>query len=157
MSHLSNTINQTVEAALSRDGFEPRKLAPVIWEQLDEESRASCGHAELIRRMKTAAKELTKDTLFEQLSEQAELPFVIDGAVSLGGEKRMIKRTSSLTKFEFGLALKDRKKQLKADTNALKSWTTASKSLAPYWEKHPDWTVGQCTEALAKEIASKAA
>lgn len=156
MSQLSTVINKTVHEALKEDGFEPRKLASKVWEQLDDENRQACGLSEIIRRMKAAAKTITKDVFSLTGENQIQLPFQIDGVVSLDIESRTIRRTESLTLPEFKRAMTIRKKQVKDNRKSLRGYEQALKAMMPYWEKNPDWTLGQCAAALGEDLAKGA-
>jgi hypothetical protein len=155
MSQLSNLVNQEVSNALSSDGFDAPTLALKVWEKLDNKSRRTCGVAELIRRMKRAAVNLTKDTFKISGSQQIELPFEIDGAVSIDLDVRKIRLTESLSQIEFARAIEIRREQIRHDRIALEAWETAAKSVSPYWQSHPDWTFGQCVKALSEGSIKK--
>ena len=155
MSQLSDTINRHVQEALNKDGFEPRRIAPKVWEELDEESRATVGIAEIIRRMKQTAKTLTADAFAVTKSDQIELPFRLDGAVSMDLERRTIRLTESLTQLEFNRAIEIRKQQIAYDQAQLEEWISAGKLARPYWKKHPDWRFGDCVQAIAADLREK--
>lgn len=155
MTQLSDTINRHVQEALTKEGFDPRALAPKVWEELDEDSRSVLGIEGIIRRMKQAAKVLTSDALQRLGSKQIELPFRIDGAVVVDVEDRRIRLTESLNQLEFARAIEIRKKQIKDDQAQLKEWESAERIARPYWRDHPDWTFGQCVKAIAKDFRAK--
>lgn len=151
MSHLSDTITKHVQEAMNKNGFEPRLVAPRIWEELEDEDRKQCGLAEIIRRMKATAKSLTADAFAVIRSEQLEMPFKIDGAVSMDIEGNTIRLTESLSQLEFHRAIEIRRKQIKDDERALKEWESAEKLVLPYWRDHADWTFGQCLRQFASD------
>lgn len=152
MTQLSDTITRHVQEALNKDGFEPRLIAPKVWEELDEESRAVCGIAEIIRRMKGTARTLTAKA-FEQVgSKQIELPFRLDGAVAIDTDSHKIRLTESLSQIEFKRAIEIRRKQIKDDQANLKEWENAEQLARPYWNKHPDWSFGQCVKAISRDM-----
>lgn len=151
MSHLSDTITKHVQEAMNKKGFEPRMIAPRIWEELEEEDRRQCGLVEIIRRMKATAKSLTADAFAIIRSEQLEMPFKIDGAVSMDIEGNTIRLTESLGQLEFRRAIEIRRKQIKDDERALREWESAEKLALPYWRDHADWTFGQCLRQFAND------
>lgn len=156
MTQLSDTINRVVQEALTKDGFEPRILAPKVWEELDDESRAQCGIAEIIRRMKQSAKSLTQNAFASVGSAQIEMPFRLDGAVAIDIDDRKIRLTESLQQAEFRRAIDIRRKQIKDDEAALQEWIVAERMATPYWAKHPKWTFGQCVTAISRDMRAKA-
>jgi hypothetical protein len=151
MSQLSDTIAKHVQASLNKDGFEPRLIAPRVWEELTDEDRKQCGLAEIIRRMKQAAKTLTANAFAVIKSDQIEMPFKIDGAVAIDIEGNTIRLTESLSQFEFRRAIDIRRKQIKEDQKSLKEWESAEKLARPYWQDHPDWTFGNCLKQFARD------
>lgn len=155
MTQLSDTINRVVQEALTKDGFEPRLLAPKVWEELDEDNRKACGLAEIIRRMKQAAATLAQNSIARLSTSQIELPFKLSGAVAIDVDARKIKLTEALSQMEFNRAMEIRRKQIKDDQAQLKEWETAGRMAAPYWRDHPDWTFGQCVRAMSKEVKGK--
>lgn len=152
MTQLSNIINRVVQEALTKEGFEPRLLAPSVWEELDEENRKACGLAEIVRKMKSAANTLAQDSISRLASSQIELPFKLSGAVAIDVEARKIKLTEALSQMEFKRAMEIRRKQIKDDQAQLKEWEDAESLANPYWRKHPDWTFGQCVKAMSKDM-----
>ena len=151
MSHLSDTITKYVEEALNKDGFEPRLIAPRVWEELDEDERKKCGLAEIIRRMKQTSRILTANAFSVAKSGQIALPFNIDGAVAMDIEGNTIRLTESLSQLEFRRAIEIRRKQIKDDQRQLKEWESAERMAAPYWRQHGEWTFGQCVRQFARD------
>lgn len=151
MSHLSDTITKHVQEALNKDGFEPRLIAPRVWEELDTDEQKKCGLAEIVRRMKATSRQLTNDAFAVARSGQIQLPFKIDGAVAMDIEGNTIRLTESLSQLEFRRAVEIRRKQIKDDQKALKEWEAAERMASPYWKDHSEWSFGQCVRQFARD------
>lgn len=155
MTQLSDAINKHAKAALDDVGFDAREVAPKVWADLDDESRMTVGLAEIVRRLKAASQSLTKEAFVVKDDPQFQLPFQIDGAVSLDIDHRLIRRTASLTQQEFRRAIEVRRQQIAHDQRSMREWESAGRAVQPYWRRHPKWTFGRCIEELVKESTSK--
>lgn len=157
MSQLSDAINRAVEEAMSKDGFDATVIAPDIWDGLDEQSRKQVGVQELIRRLKAAANSMAKRALIAMSAAQGELPFNLPGAVAMDVEGRKIKMTRSLLQHEFERAIAIRRKQLKDDEAVLEEFEAANRAFRPHWQQNPEWTAGQCLDAIMRSRTGRAA
>lgn len=146
MSQISEIIHKAIDEA--GEGFDARVLAPRVWAQLDEESRMSIGLSEIVKRLKQAADSIWRAAERKEASAQAEMPFDLPGAVPMDVEGRRIRKTATLLQAEFRRAGDIRAAQIEADRKALREWRDAEAAASPYWRDHPDWTFGQCMDAL---------
>ena len=60
----------------------------------------------------------------------------------------MLKATRVLSRVEFVRAIQIRGQQITHDRKALREWQQALNAADRFWEMHPEWSFGQCLEAI---------
>jgi len=156
MSRLNDIINEAILLHTKDDGsLVPHQAVSAIKPALDEESRDTLVTEALTARVTTAAKN-SKSAIFKMAKKRnMELPFAnLHGAYPLDLEGRYVKRTESLLKAEMQRVINIREKQIIDDTKSLAELRAAFVAVEPIWERHPDWTFGQCCSALLRKVAA---
>ncbi|RVT80192.1 hypothetical protein EM858_04135 [Agrobacterium sp. CNPSo 2736] len=152
MTAYSNIINETVEATMSGDGFNARTLAPAIYDKISREDRKRTSIATITKDLREAANNIAKSAIKARDDKQLGFNFLLlPGTVSVDDDGAKIKLTLSLSRLEFRKAVENRRKKESAIGEVAFEMETAEKVAAPYWDKHPDWTFGQCLEQAAKD------
>lgn len=161
MSHFTDIVDKEVLAELEKPnvrlkGFAQSQLAKTIWDQIDDDQKFQVGHPALIRAINRSAKKQMKDAFTKYTTAEFQLPFVIDGAMSISeGDSQKIRITETLSRADWQRAFEERQKQHEAYGNALKEYKTADSMMKPIWEKHPKWSVGQCLRQIVKDAKKK--
>lgn len=158
MTAYSDIINKTVEQAMSADGFDPAVHAPKVFKLIGKEDRERTSIATIAKDLKAAANEIAKRAIRQQETAQMAFGFFkLPGAVALDLEGRKIKFTRSLTQIEFQRAARIRVDHHRASGEAIKEFDAAEEAVRPYWQKHPNWTFGECLDQLVKDKSKGAA
>ena len=76
---------------------------------------------------------------------------LLPGAVAVDDDETKVKLTLSLSRIEFRKAIDVRRKREKSIGEVASEMELAEKVAAPYWDRHPDWTFGQCIEQAEKD------
>lgn len=155
MSRLSDLVNEAIILNTKSDGtLVPHDAVSAIKPALDDESRDILVTEALHERVSNAAKNSKSAILKMAKKRNMELPFNVDGAMALDIDGRYIKRTESLTQAEFKRAINIREKQIVDDSAKLAELRTAYHAVEPIWERHPDYTFGQCCSVLLRKDAA---
>ncbi len=56
--------------------------------------------------------------------------------------------TRSLTRVELVRAIEIRRRQIEHDRHAMREWQQALAQADRFWTRHPDWSFGQCLDAI---------
>ncbi|MEH3108972.1 MAG: hypothetical protein PGN22_02575 [Agrobacterium cavarae] len=161
MTRVTDLIDKAVAAEFEKpnvrkNGFEQSVLAKQIWREFDEDEQFSVGYPHLIRMINKSAKKLMKSALEKYRTAEFQLPFDLDGAMSIpDGEVWKIRVTESLSMEEWDKALADRLSQYEADGRVLKERQTADRLMKPYWRQHPGWNVGKCLRQIVNDASKK--
>ncbi|MBA8799146.1 hypothetical protein FHW77_002865 [Agrobacterium sp. RC10-4-1] len=161
MSNFTDIVDKEVLAELEKPkvrskGFIQSQLARAIWDQIDDDQKFQVGHPQLIRAINRSAKKHMKSALAKYETAEYQLPFNIDGAISIpDGETQTIRITETLSQDDWDRAFDERRKQHEAYGNALEEYANANRMLKPIWQKHPKWTVGQCIRQIVKDASKR--
>lgn len=161
MSNFTDIVDKEVLTELEKPnvrlkGFAQSQLAKKIWDQIDDDQKFQVGHPALVRAINRSAKKHMKDAFTKYETAEFQLPFVIDGAMSIAeGESQKIRITETLSKEDWDRAIEERRKQYDAYGNMVKEYNTADTLMKPLWQKHPKWTVGQCLRQIVKDAGKK--
>lgn len=69
---------------------------------------------------------------------------------SPGVEESALMPTRGLSRNQFIRAIEIREKQIKDDQARLSEWKSALKMADRFWKRNPEWTFGQCLDAIMK-------
>jgi len=161
MSHFTDIVDKEVLAELEKPnvrlkGFAQSQLAKSIWDQIDDDQKFQVGHPALIRAINRSAKKHLKDAFAKYQTADFQLPFNIDGAISIAeGDSQKIRVTETLSEEEWDRAFEDRRKQHEAYGTALQEHANANRMMKPIWKKKPKWTVGDCLRQIMKDAKKK--
>ena len=146
MSRLSELIAEiTDEAFALSSSVDVRSLVPSLLENLDQDDILHLASAEAARRIKQYAEAARRAQMARFEGGQMRLGLDLPSAFAVG-ENRMV-ATAELRRTEVAALIKERKRQIVNDTARLRDLEAAELVAAPFWEKHPDWTLAQCFDA----------
>ncbi|PSS67074.1 hypothetical protein C6558_03415 [Ensifer sp. NM-2] len=149
MTAYSNIINKAVETAMSAEGFNARDLAPAVYAKISAADRKRTSIATITKDLRQAANDLQKSALKVRSDKQLGFSFlVLPGAVSVDDDGAKVKSTLALSRLEFRKAVELRRNKQSAIGEVADEMENAEAVAAPYWDAHPDWTFGQCLDAL---------
>jgi hypothetical protein len=156
MSRLNDLINEAILIHTNADGaLVPHEAVSAIKPSLDDESRDVLVTEALTSRVTAAAKNSRTAIFKSAKNRNLELPFSdLHGAYPLDLEGRYVKRTESLLRAEMQRVISIREKQIVDDTKHLAELRAAFTAVEPIWDAHPDWTFGQCCNALLRKAAA---
>ena len=83
-----------------------------------------------------------------------QLPFQLPAAVAMDLEGTMLIATRVLSRAEFVRAIQIRGQQIANDRKALREWQQALKAADRFWAEHPDWSFGECLDAILRSAGS---
>ncbi len=156
MTQLSDIVNRRAQKNLLQAvGYDSRRLAVETWPLLDEFHQAQCGIVDLTRRFKNAAHSFGRSKFRDMNPEQAEIPFSIEGAVTISGADETVRLTISLTRSEYQQVIEAHAKRLEDYENSFGNLLMGDKNLSPYWDQNPDWTFGDCLSAYLLDKANE--
>lgn len=152
MTAYSNIINKSVETAISGDGFDARALAPKVYEKISREDRKRTSIATITKDLREAANDFAKSAMKTHTERQMGFNFLkIPGAVSVDDDGSKVKLTLSLSRLEFRKSVERRRKKQSSIEEIADEMELAESVANPYWDKHPEWTFGQCLDQAARD------
>jgi len=125
-----------------------KSIASNRYEDVDEDGQYILGVEGLAKRIRDAAKSLKLKAASLTGAQQEMLPFDLPGAVPMDIDGATIRPTRDLSRDEFARAIEIRQQQIVHDTARLKEWRDALAAADRYWSRFPDWTFGQCLDAI---------
>lgn len=158
MTAYSNIINLTVAAAMSDSGFDARIHAPKVYNKINRLERKRTSLATIAMDLRRAANDLAIRAMKEQEGKQLGFGFLnMPGAVAVDADGHKVKFTLALSQIELQAATEFRRKSRSSLDVSIKDMEAAQAVAKPYWQKNPDWNLGQCLEQAKAETSQSAA
>lgn len=158
MTAYSNVINKFVESAISGEGFDARALAPHVYDKISRADRKRTSVATITRDLRESANDFAKTAMKTHTDRQMGFNFLkLPGAVAVDDDGSKVKLTLSLSRMQFKKSVQRRRDKQSAIGEVADEMELAEKVVEPYWDAHPDWTFGQCIDALEIDAAKGAA
>lgn len=150
MSRLSDLINEELTRAMDENPVvNAHAVAVVLMPRLEPEHLEQLQAEALADHIEAAMKRGRKLSLMMVGAGQAELPFGLDPAYSLGG--RIIKPTSLMSQMEFNRCIAIREKSVADDMASLSRMRRARDATAPIFAVEPDLTMGEALSRVGIE------
>jgi hypothetical protein len=145
---LNDVVLDVIEAIKQGAVVNKRRTAVERWDEIDADGQYLAGIEGLVARIDAKARQVRLTSQQRASEAQAALPFALPVAVSMDIEGHTILATRGLSRGEFLRAIRIREQQNTNDSQALREWRTALQQADRIWARHPDWTFGQCLDAI---------
>ena len=147
---LNDVVADIVGDVIAGRAINKRQAAIDRWEDIDADGQYLAGIDGVITRIDRRARALQVKAGRNADDGQAALPFQLPAAVAMDLEGTMLVATRVLSRAEFVRAIKIRGRQIANDRKALREWQEALTAADCFWKEHPDWTFGQCLDAIMR-------
>lgn len=155
MTAYSNIINKMVLEAFAADGLDTSVYGLKVFKKISAADRQRTSLTTIKADLARTASTIAKRAMKEQAEKQGSFGFMeLPGAVSVDDDGRKIKFTLSLKRIEFKAAKGRRVTDRDGLDTSINAMSEAELVANPYWDLHPDWTLGECLAQAAKDQKS---
>jgi len=147
---LNDVVTDIVGEVLAGRSINKRQAAIDRWDDIDPDGQYLAGIDGVMVRIDRRARALQVKAGRTHEDRQPSLPFQLPAAVAMDLEGTMLMATRVLTRAEFVRAIDIRGKQIGNDRRALREWQLALTAADRFWAGHPDWSFGQCLDAVQR-------
>ena len=152
---LNDVVFDVIEAVRQGAVLNKRQAAVDRWDEIDAEGQYLAGIEGFIARIDAKARQTRVQTAHRAGDDQPPLPFALPAAVSMDLEGQTLRATRGLSRAEFVRAIEIRRQQIAQDSAALREWRMALQQADSFWARHPDWSFGQCLDAIMRTRAAE--
>ena len=145
---LNDVVTDIVGEVLAGRSINKRQVAIDRWDDIDPDGQYLAGIDGVMVRIDRRARALQVKAERKADDRQPSLPFQLPAAVAMDLEGTMLMATRVLTRAEFVRAIEIRGQQIANDRKALREWQLALTAADRFWAAHPDWSFGQCLDAI---------
>jgi hypothetical protein len=149
---LSDVVTEIVDGALAGEIVNARQAAVDRWDDIDTDGQYLAGIEGVVARVSSKARSLRVSAAVRHSKAQQELPFRLPAVVAMDTEESVLLPTRGLTRGQFIRAIEIREKQIKDDQSRLREWKRALKAADLFWSKNPDWSFGECLDAIMGKL-----
>jgi hypothetical protein len=147
---LNDVVADIVGNVLAGRSINKRQAAIDRWDDIDPDGQYLAGIDGVMVRIDRRARALQVKAERKAGDSQPPLPFQLPAAVAMDIESTVLTATRVLTRAEFLRAIQIRSQQIANDRKALREWHEALKAADEFWADHPDWSFGQCLDAVLR-------
>lgn len=151
---LADVVTEILDGVVSGEVINTRQAATDRYDDLDDDSKWMAGIEGMCHRINSKARSLTMTAAVRRSEAQAEFLFSLPAAVNLDMEGGLILPTRALTRAQFVRAIEIREEQIANDQKSLREWKRALKQADKFWASNPDWSFGECLNAIMNEVAA---
>lgn len=145
---LNDVVAEIVGNVIAGCIINKRQAAVERWDDIDADGQYLAGIDGVVGRIDGRARALRVKAEKVADTAQAELPFQLPIAVAMDLDGTTLVATRSLSREGFKRAIAIRSQQIAHDRRALREWQQALNQADRFWTKHPDWSFGQCLDAI---------
>ena len=145
---LNDVVAEIVGDVIAGSAINKRQAAVDRWDDIDADGQYLAGIDGVVGRIDRRARALLVRTERGAGSAQAMLPFQLPAAVAMDLEGTTLVATRSLTRVELVRAIEIRRRQIEHDRHAMREWQQALAQADRFWTRYPDWSFGQCLDAI---------
>jgi hypothetical protein len=150
---LNDVVAEIVGAVIAGCAINKRQAAVDRWDDIDADGQYLAGIDGVVTRIDQRARRLRLTAERSPAPEQAALPFQLPVAVAMDLEGATLVATRNLTRAEFERAIEIRRLQIAHDSAALREWRNALRQADKFWAANPDWSFGDCLDAILTQDA----
>jgi hypothetical protein len=153
---LNDVVAEIVGAVIAGRAINKRQAAVNRWDDIDVDGQYLAGIDGVVARIDHRARALRVKAEKSASPEQAELPFQLPAAVAMDMDGTALVATRMLSRAEFERAIEIRSLQIAHDSAALREWRNALRQADRFWADNPDWSFGECLDAILVQSAQAA-
>jgi len=153
---LTDVVAEIVGDVIAGGAINKRAAATARWDDIDPDGQYIAGIEGVVARIDSRARALKIKAEKSISLQQAQLPFQLPAAVAMDVEGMTLVATRQLSRARFERAIEIRQLQIANDQRALREWRTALRQADRFWAANPDWTFGQCLDAILTQGAETA-
>ena len=145
---LNDVVAEIVGEVIAGRAINKRQAAVNRWDDIDADGQYLAGIDGVVARIDTRARRLKLKAEQSSAPEQAALPFLLPAAVAMDIDGTTLVATRQLSRAGFERAIEIRRLQITNDQHALREWRNALRQADQLWAAHPDWSFGECLDAI---------
>lgn len=145
---LSDAVNAIVEMAATGAHVNTRQAVVSAWDDVDADGQYLAGIEGMQARVNSRTRSFRLTAASRRTEAEPELPFNLPAVVAMDEEGSTLLSTRSLSRTQFLQAISVRQKQIKDAEALLREWKRALKAADLFWQKNPEWTFGECLDAI---------
>ena len=145
---LNDVVGEIVGGVIAGQSLNKREAAVARWDDIDADGQYLAGIDGVVARIDQRARSVKLKAERSSAPAQAELPFQLPAAVAMDLEGTTLVATRELSRDQFERAIDIRRRQIANDQHALREWRNALRQADRFWADHPDWSFGDCLEAI---------
>lgn len=145
---LNDVVAEIVGDVIAGQAVNKRQAAVKRWDDIDADGQYLAGIDGVVTRIDQRARSLKLKAEKSAAPEQAALPFHLPAAVAMDIEGTSLVATRQLSRAGFERAIEIRQLQIANDQRALREWRTALRQADRFWTNNPDWSFGDCLDAI---------
>ena len=153
---LNDVVGEIVGGVIAGQSLNKREAAVARWDDIDADGQYLAGIDGVVARIDQRARSVKLKAERSSAPAQAELPFQLPAAVAMDLEGTTLVATRDLSRDQFERAIEIRRRQIAHDSAALREWRNALRQADRFWAAHPEWSFGQCLEAILTQAAEEA-
>lgn len=153
---LNDVVAEIIGDVMAGHAVNKRQAAVKRWDDIDADGQYLAGIDGVVTRIDQRARSLKLKAEKSAAPAQAALPFHLPAAVAMDIDGTSLVATRQLSRAGFERAIEIRQLQIANDQRALREWRTALRQADRFWAANPDWTFGQCLDAILTQGAETA-
>lgn len=153
---LNDVVAEIIGDVMAGHAVNKRQAAVKRWDDIDADGQYLAGIDGVVTRIDQRARSLKLKAEKSAAPAQAALPFHLPAAVAMDIDGTSLVATRQLSRAGFERAIEIRQLQIANDQRALREWRTALRQADQFWVANPDWTFGQCLDAILTQGAETA-
>ena len=153
---LNDVVAEIIGDVMAGHAVNKRQAAVKRWDDIDADGQYLAGIDGVVTRIDQRARSLKLKAEKSAAPAQAALPFHLPAAVAMDIDGTSLVATRQLSRAGFERAIEIRQLQIANDQRALREWRTALRQADQFWAASPDWTFGQCLDAIFTQGAETA-
>ena len=154
---LNDVVAEIVGNVIEGKPVNKRQAAVERWDDIDADGQYLAGIDGVVARIDSRARGLRVKAEKSAGNAQPELPFQLPAAVAMDLEGTTLVATRKLSRAQFERAIEIRRQQIAHDSHALREWRNALRQADRLWVAHPDWSFGDCLDAILAAAGRTAA
>ena len=145
---LNDVVAEIIGDVMAGHAVNKRQAAVNRWDDIDADGQYLAGIDGVVSRIDTRARRLKLKAEKSSAYTQAALPFQLPAAVAMDIDGTTLIATRQLSRAGFERAIEIRQLQVANDQHALREWRNALRQADRFWAANPDWTFGDCLDAI---------
>ena len=145
---LNDVVAEIIGDVMAGHAVNKRQAAVKRWDDIDADGQYLAGIDGVVTRIDQRARSLKLKAEKSTAPDQAALPFHLPVAVAMDLEGTSLVATRQLSRAGFERAIEIRRLQISNDQHALREWRNALRQADRFWADNPNWSFGDCLDAI---------